>query len=376
MRLSAVALLSVFLAGCAALPGQGPAAISISAEDIESDNASADYAVVPLNQNTVSIVEAYRPVLFGRQFGSVAGGGRAATVGVGDRLIVNIWEAAPDGLFSSAQGKSVSVPTVIDQSGFIFIPYAGRIQANGRTVEGLRVAIEERLKGKAIEPQVSVLVEGNESNSVVVVGDVVKPGQYPLSVRGSRILEVVAQAGGAREASYETVVTLKRGRSSGTARFEELIDFPENNVRLAPGDNVLLSHKPRTYSAFGAVGQTKLVPFKTKSVTLAEALAQVGGLKDFFADAGGVFLFRYESADLLRRVRPDLEGRITGETFPVVYKLNFRQPNAFFMARSMEMRDKDIIYVANHPTAEFGKFLQLIGPLLSGVNTANGLITN
>ncbi len=40
------------------------------------------------------------------------------------------------------------------------------------------------------------------------------------------------------------------------------------------------------------------------------------------------------------------------------------------------MRDKDIIYVANHPTAEFGKFLQIIGPLLSSARTVDALATN
>ncbi|MBA5775812.1 polysaccharide export protein [Stappia sp. F7233] len=366
-------LLALLLAGCAALPGQGPSAISITADEIESGTTEANYATVTLDRNSARSIQSYRPVTFAQRFGEIGSRGRNSVLGVGDGLVIGIWEAAPDGLFSTATGKSVQVPTVIDQSGFIFIPYAGRIHADGLTVEGLRTAIEDKLKGKAIEPQVSVTVQNNASNSVVVVGDVAKPGQYPLSIRGSRLLELVAQAGGAREAVYETVVTLKRGHRSGTARFEDLIDYPENNIPLVSGDNILLSHKPRTYSAFGAVGQTTLVPFKTQTVTLAEALAQVGGLKDFFADAGGVFLFRYEDAALVRLLRPDLASSVSGETFPVVYRLNFREPQAFFTARAMEMRDKDVIYVANHPTAEFGKFLQLIGPLLSNVNTVNAI---
>lgn len=373
IRALVVSLSALILAGCAALPGQGPAGIAISADEIESEGAEANYAVVALDRSSASLIQNYRPITFSQKFGDVGNAARGSVLGVGDGLVINIWEAAPDGLFSTAAGKSVQVPAVVDQSGFIFIPYAGRIRADGLTVEGLRTSIEEKLKGKAIEPQVSVVIQHNASNSVVVVGDVAKPGQYPLAIRESRLLEIVAQAGGAREASYETVVTLKRGQRSGTARFEDLIDYPENNIRLVSGDNVLLSHKPRTYSAFGAVGQTTLVPFKTKTVTLAEALAQVGGLKDFFADAGGVYLFRYEDAALVRTLRPDLAADIAGDAFPVVYKLNFRQPQAFFTARAMEMRDKDIIYVANHPTAEFGKFLQLIGPLLSNVNTVNAL---
>lgn len=187
------------------------------------------------------------------------------------------------------------------------------------------------------------------------------------------MLEAVAKAGGSREATYETVVTVKRGGASGEARMVDLIEYPKNNIWLAPGDNVLVTHKPRTFSAFGAVHSTQLVPFKTESVTLAEGLAQVGGLKDFFADASGIYLFRFEDRDLVRKLRGDVVDRIHGARIPVVYKLNFRQPEAFFLARSFEMRDKDIVYVANHPTAEFGKFLQIIGPLLSNVNTVNAI---
>lgn len=377
MRFLIPVFLAFSLAGCAGLPGQGPAAITITSEEIEGDALSSNYVLLTLDRQTVAAVHDYRPAPFSRHFASVPGAGRSTRVGIGDRLVVTIWEAAPEGLFSTADGKNVSVPVVVDETGHIFIPYAGRIQANGLTVEGLRSSIQERLKGKAIEPQVLVLVEGNESSGVVVVGDVMKPGQYTMSVRGMRLLEAVARAGGSREATYETVVTVKRGSRSGEARLVDLIEYPENNIWLTPGDNVLVTHKPRTFSAFGAVQSTQLVPFKTESVTLAEGLAQVGGLKDFFADAGGIFLFRYEDRDLIRKIRgEEVAKRFSQSRVPVVYKLNLRAAEAFFLARSLEMRDKDIIYVANHPTAEFGKFLQIIGPLLTSARSIDALASN
>lgn len=376
MRFFLVAIIASFLTGCGALPGQGPTAITITSEDIEGDAIRSQYALINVDRTAVNAIHAYRPELFSKSFRKVPGGSRSSRLGIGDRLVVTIWEAAPEGLFSTPDGKQVSVPVVVDENGYIFIPYAGRIRVAGLSVEGVRAGIQERLKGKAIEPQVLVIVEGNESSGVVVVGDVNKPGQYTMSVRGMRLLEAVARAGGSRQATYETVVTVKRGRAAGTARLVDLIEYPENNIWLAPGDNILLTHKPRTFSAFGAVKSTQLVPFKTESVTLAEGLAQVGGLKDFFADAAGIFLFRYEDRALVRKLKGPSADKFASNRVPVVYKLNLRQAEAFFLARSLEMRDKDIIYVANHPTAEFGKFLQIIGPLLSNVNTANALIAD
>ncbi|MTI08101.1 polysaccharide export protein [Roseibium denhamense] len=370
MRLIATMVLAAALTGCAALPGDGPAAINITSQDVETSAQSGDYTVVTIDNANIELIKAYRPLAFANQFRGVGRGGSPTLLGVGDTLTVSIWEAAPDGLFTGGETGSSRIPSVVDESGYIFIPYAGRVRAAGLSVEGLRQSIQKKLIGKAVEPQVLVSLENKLSTTAVVVGDVVKPGVYPLSLRDTRLLELVAKAGGAREATYETVVTLKRGNRAATTRLEDLIDFPENNVQISPNDNILLSHRPRTFSAFGAVKTNQLVPFKTKSVTLAEALATVGGLRDERADANGIFLFRFEDAALVRRLKPELADRYPGNAeVPIVYKLGLRDPRGFFMSRFFEMRDKDILYVSNHPTAELGKFLQIIAPLISNYST-------
>ncbi|SHL74038.1 SLBB domain-containing protein [Roseibium suaedae] len=375
MRFSVVAALCMTLGACGALPGEGPSAISITSDEVEAGSTISNYAVIQLDSTNIESIRRYRPLAFANQFKGVGAGGASTLLGVGDTLMVSIWEASQDGLFSSGgSGGAGQIPAVIDETGYIFVPYAGRVRAAGLSVEALRQSIQKELIGKAVEPQVLVTLGEKLSSTAVVVGDVMKPGVYPLPLRDTRLLDLVATAGGAREATYETEVTLKRGNRSGTTRLEELIDFPENNVRVSPGDNILLSHHPRTFSAFGAVKSSQLVPFKTKSVTLAEALATVGGLNDFSADSGGIFLFRYEDADLLREVRPELASTIAGrQVVPVVYKLSLRDPKGFFVARFFEMRNKDILYVANHPTAELGKFLQIISPLLTNTTRIQSL---
>ncbi|NBN62711.1 polysaccharide export protein [Microvirga tunisiensis] len=375
-------LLSLVLlaAGCSALPSEGPSAIGITSEQISTEQASVpsgveNYTVIDVSPSNIERLKNYRPLSFMNQFQGVGGGGSSALLGVGDSLQIKIWEASREGLFSGASGDGTLIPATVDETGFIFVPYAGRIQAAGQSVEGLRQTIESKLVGKAIEPQVLVVVSSKLSSTAVVVGDVAKPGVYPLQVRNTRLLELVAQAGGARAATYETVVTLKRGARSGTTRLEHLIDFPENNVLVSPGDNVLLSHRPRTFSAFGAVKANQLVPFRTKTVSMAEALATVGGLNDYRADAGGIFLFRYEEADLVRQLRPDLAQKMAGQTeVPVVYRVSLQDPRGFFLTRFFEMRDKDILYVANHPTAEFGKFLQIIAPLTNNALSVAAIV--
>ena len=351
--------------------------MNISSQDIEANSQEGAYSIIPVGPSNIDIIKRYRPLAFANEFHGVGQGNKSYLLGVGDTLEVGIWEASKDGLFAGGESGNSSIPVVIDESGYIFIPYAGRIRAAGLSVEGLRLSIQKNLVGKAVEPQVLVSLKDKLSATAVVVGDVGAPGVYPLPLRNTHLLDLVATAGGSREATYETVVTLKRGNRAGTTRMEHLIDYPENNVLIAPNDTILLSHRPRTFSAFGAVKANQLVSFKTKSVTLAEALATVGGLNDYRADAAGIFLFRFEDTDLVRELRPDIANKLGNEkSVPVVYRLSLLDAKGFFLARFFEMRDKDILYVANHPTAEFGKFLQIIAPLISNVSTVQGISNN
>lgn len=361
-------LAGMLVAGCSALPGSGPSGAALSASDIESSVDSGDYFSFQLTPATAEIAGRYRSDRFAEYFG-IRGSEPRQLIGVGDLLEVNIWEADEKGIFATSYGKKTTIESVVDDSGRIFVPYAGRIRAAGRSVEAVRDSVESALEGKAVQPQVQIVVTGNQTNSAVIVGDVNKPGKYPISLAGTRLLDLVAEAGGARGKTFETVVTLKRGNRKASTLLEDLVDLPANNVRLVKGDNILLTEKPRSFTAFGAVKNTTIRAFPTKTVTMAEALALAGGLNDRQADASAVFLFRFEDPKVVAQLRPELAPRLTDYEVPVIYRLNLREPKAWFVARYFEIRDKDMLYVANHPTAELGKFLQIIQPLLGATRS-------
>ena len=91
------------------------------------------------------------------------------------------------------------------------VPYAGRVQVAGRTQQQVEAAIVDRLRGKAIEPQALVNVSRNVSNTVTVTGEVSNGSRVPLTLRGDRIMDVIAAAGGYRSPVHETFVSLTRG---------------------------------------------------------------------------------------------------------------------------------------------------------------------
>jgi polysaccharide export outer membrane protein len=298
---------------------------------------------------------------------------------------VSIWEAAGGGLFGASAtdaispgSRNVTIPEqVVGRDGMITVPFAGQVPAAGRTPFEVQRTIEHRLGEKAIEPQAIVTVAKSLSNSVTVAGEVVGGARIPLSVKGDRLLDVIAAAGGAKSPVYETFVRLSRGGVTATIPMERLVSNPAENIYAQPDDVLTLVRMPQSFTAFGATGTNALIPFTAERMNLAEALAKAGGLQDQRSDPAGVFLFRYEPAPMVKSLgRPVLATGPDGQT-PVVYRLDLRNAKSFFLARRFPIEDKDVIYVANADLNELQKFFVLIntltGPIISGVVVSNAI---
>jgi polysaccharide export outer membrane protein len=310
------------------------------------------------------------------------------TLGVGDVVVVTIFEAASGGLFSGDTGtlggatKSVSLPPQpVSRSGTLSVPYVGQVRAAGLTPEQVQRAIEAALKDKAIEPQVIVTVTASPSTFVTLAGDVGQPGRLPLSLGGDRMLDAIATAGGSRAADYNTFVRLTRGRSSATVSLARIVRDNDQNIYLRPNDLLYVYTDPQTFTAFGATLRNASVPFTTDRLTLAQAVGEAGGLNDLRADPRGVFVFRYEDPEFYRLVqsmRPETIGSpaITAAGVPVVYKLDMKDPRGFFAAQRFLMRDNDVLYVSNAAATDVQKLLSVFSGGISAANQVGNLQDN
>lgn len=137
------------------------------------------------------------------------------------------------------------------------------------------------------------------------------------------------------------------------------------------GDVLTLVQIPQTYSVFGATGQNTQLDFKAEKMTLAEAVARAGGLQDQRADPSGVFLFRYEPPAVVGALGAGNLPTGPDRDSPVVYRLDFRDPNSYFLADRFPVEDKDIIYVSNALLSDLEKFFTLLntvtGPVVTGI---------
>ena len=368
----AVLLFGTALAACDTLPGSGPSASDVTAASKPTTSGQTRFALVDVDGNVVAKMESWTAVsmqgTFGRQ-GPVS----TQAIGVGDSIQVVIWEAAAGGLFSApandrvgSGSRAASIPEqAVGPDGAITVPYAGRVRVVGRTPQQVEAEIVRALQGKAIEPQTLVTVTKNVANTVTVVGEVTGGGRVPLTTRGDRILDVVAQAGGTKAPSHETYVTLVRGSSTVRIPMQAMLTVPAENVYVRPGDVISVAREPQTFTAAGATGTNAVVPFDAIGITLDQAIARAGGLNDSRADPAGVFVVRYEQPqdyDQLGVRRPD--PGTAPQRIPVIYRVNMRDPNGFFMARRFPVRNKDIVFVANASSMDLQKVMTILLPFI------------
>jgi len=402
------------LSGCTQLPLGGPeyrdihtgAATTLSnGRDpllvyTSRHNVDFDYALVDLNPNVLSILDTVSPGSFYKTFGEQRGSAPVIRVGVGDVVQTAIFESSAGGLFvpGDAVGRSgnyVTLPAqTVSSSGTISIPYAGQIKAAGRSLHEIQRDIEGKLATRAIEPQVIVNITEQNSDSVTVIGDAGQ-NRIKLTGAGERILDVISKVGGGggagggaatRMAAYELVVTLQRKNRLGSVPITTLVKNPKENIYVAAGDVLYVHREQKTFVAIGALasngggatvgagdttGLQGLFQFGQEHLSLNEAIAKAGGLTDGRANPSQVFLYRGERRETLERMGVDLHKFHPDQPFiPTVYRANFRDPSALFMAQQFEMRDKDIIYVANADSIQVAKALNYMNLWTSSAASA------
>lgn len=405
---------SIVLAGCNTIPTAGP-----TVSDVFDQAAAAGpryFDLVDIDNHVVTALLSRPATSFHNRFLSY-GKPPAPTIGIGDTVSVSIWEAAGGGLFgapatagapgAAAGGAQATIPSqVVGPDGAISVPFAGRVRVAGHTPLQVQDEIQQRLAQKAIEPQAIVTVINTVTDTATVTGDV-SSAKVPLSVGGTRLLDVIvgaggaaaggaaaggaaaggaaaggaastaASAGGAKSPVYETFVRLSRSGVTATIPMEQLILDPAENIYAWPGDIITVQDVPQTFSVFGATTTNSEVPFGAEKLTLAEALARSGGLIDLRADPRGVFLFRFEPTSVVSALNaPPLAIGPNG-TSPVVYHLNLKEAKNYFYAKRFPIEDKDVIYVANAPLTELQKVFTLIntvtGPVITGVVTSRAV---
>lgn len=387
---STAALSVLLLSGCSWVPRSSPTQKQVHHYTKSPENKAAlDFKLLPMTPEIANVLSSEIPPLISTLSKDNLRRSRNDRIGAGDILNISIFELG-NGLFSSSDrgvgnasvaGESAVnaaphissqtlPPTQVEGDGTIMIPYVGRMNAMGKTPSQVATIIQEHLKGKSQDPQVMVRIGNDIGNTVIVSGEILRPGRVVLSLADEHLSDVIAIAGGAKYPPKDSQVELVRRGTVGATDLATLENHPEEDIRADPGDRIRVIYQPRTFTAFGAVGQTQQrneVQFGTATLTLAGALARIGGPADNRGDGNAVYLIRYEDAEICRQL--GVPVRIGARTAPVVYEIDMLNPTQYFLAQKIPMKDHDAILIADAATDSVYKINMLIGTLMGQAAT-------
>ncbi|MGQ0665557.1 MAG: polysaccharide biosynthesis/export family protein [Nitrospiraceae bacterium] len=157
-------------------------------------------------------------------------------IGPEDVLEITVW-----------RNTDLSKVAAVRPDGRISLPLIGDVGAAGRTAAQLAEAIAEKLKEFKENPQVSIVVKEVNSYAIYVLGEVSKPGKYPLKSK-TTLLQAITLASGFTPAAARTkIVVFRFGELGGKdtkikASYDDIImrDESPQNIQLKPGDTIVV----------------------------------------------------------------------------------------------------------------------------------------
>jgi polysaccharide export outer membrane protein len=197
------------------------------------------------------------------------------SVGGGDLLQISV-----------AGYPELNVSERVSESGIISFPYLNTVAVGGKSSTEVETLIAHKLVEGAIirHPQVSVLVVEFQSQMASVMGEVNKPGQYPL-ITSHRLTDLLAAAGGPvisptagtyGVASEQATLVHKDGSSTRIDLGALFSGDSRQNVKIAGGDTLFVPRAAQFY-VYGEVQKAGVYPLQ-RQMTVAQAISAGGGL--------------------------------------------------------------------------------------------------
>jgi len=359
----AFAILVAALAACTP-PRPGPNANEIYSGSVMRDGNAFIVAVGDRVNRAANVPMALGFSASLRNAGLLAGD----TIRTGDTVAVTVFENVPEGLLTSSDTPGARLTELqVDDQGFIYVPFAGRVRAAGQSPEALRSAIARQLDQQTPDPQVYVSRTGGDGATVSVVGRVNLQGVYPIERPNRRLTAMIASAGGVSVPTQTAVIAVSRGSITDRVWLNDLFDYPELDIAMRGGDRIFVEADQRRFTILGATGAQALITFDQRNLSALEALAQVGGLDATRADPTGVFVFRDEPAEIARNVLG--QQSLVGDQ-RIVYVLDLTAPNGMFLARDFKIRDGDTIYVTEASAVTWNRQIAALTGTLGATGAA------
>jgi polysaccharide biosynthesis/export protein len=209
------------------------------------------------------------------------------------------------------QNPDLTTEARVSETGTLTFPLVGSVTVGGQSVSAAEASIAARLRegGFVLKPHVNILPLQMRGNQVVVLGQVERPGRYPLETFNQRLADMVAAAGGVAEDGSERVV-LSGMRDGRPMRVEVDLasifehDGHERNVPLVGGDMIYVERAPVFY-IYGQVQRPGVFRLE-RDMSVIQALAAGGGLTAR-GTMRGLRVHRRDESGKLQIIEPGLD---------------------------------------------------------------------
>jgi polysaccharide export outer membrane protein len=194
-------------------------------------------------------------------------------LGVGDLLEISVYNV-----------PELNTKARVSNAGDVYLPLIDYVHVEDLTPEEAQELIAKRLEdgGFLKNPHVTVFIDEYASQAVTVLGEVQKPGPYPM-MGERRLYDLISAAGGLTEKAGRTVSISHRNKPNEpqTIRLAEgLAQTAESNVPVQPGDTIVV-HRAGIVYVVGAVAKPSGFLMDNDNLTVLKAIALAGGTTRF-----------------------------------------------------------------------------------------------
>jgi len=198
-------------------------------------------------------------------------GAADVTLGAGDLIKISVY-GSPD----------LGLETRVAEDGSITFPLVGNVAVGGLAVSDAEKKLSGLLTGGGFlrKAEVNIIVTGLQSAQVSVLGQVNRPGRYPLDGRRN-VMDLLALAGGISPDGGDVVSLIRKRNGATTKESIDIVDMVQNgnlehNVDMAANDVIYVERAPRIY-IYGEVQRPGTFRLE-RAMTVLQALAEGGGL--------------------------------------------------------------------------------------------------
>ena len=156
-------------------------------------------------------------------------------LGTEDMLAISVWRE-----------PEISRTVPVRPDGKVSLPLIGEIQAKGLTPKQLQASLTVALRSYLANPEVTVIVQEVRSQKFNILGEVARPGSYPLS-KPTTVVDALAIAGGFRDFAKVKKIYILRVQPNGSPvkipfNYKDVVERNrfEQNVALQPDDTIIV----------------------------------------------------------------------------------------------------------------------------------------